>query len=209
MRTPGSMRALEELGRVRLSDSFFFRDFLYSEISGFYGIANIPQDPDLAVLAGRRLCEDLLEPLQATFGRIAIRSAYRSREVNAHGAANGLNCARNEVNAAGHIWDLRDADGLMGATACIVVPWFWDRFQARGDWQRLAWWVHDHLPYSRLEFYPKLWAFNINWHERPVRRIDSYAEPKGCLTEPGMDNHSGRHAELYAGLPTGAAPVGG
>lgn len=31
MRVPKSMKALEELGRVRLSKSFFMRDFLYSE----------------------------------------------------------------------------------------------------------------------------------------------------------------------------------
>ena len=29
----------------------------------------------MAIAAGRRLCEELLEPLQATFGRLAIRSA--------------------------------------------------------------------------------------------------------------------------------------
>ena len=29
MRKPGSMKGLEELGRVRLSPSFFLRDFLY------------------------------------------------------------------------------------------------------------------------------------------------------------------------------------
>src|SRR6201998_3810855 len=79
---PGSVRSLEELGRVRLSASFFMRDFLHSEIADFHGIRNIPDDPDLAIAAGRKLCEQLLEPLQATFGRLAIRSAYRAPSVN-------------------------------------------------------------------------------------------------------------------------------
>ena len=65
MRKPGSMRGLEDLGRVRLSANFYLRDFLYSEIANFYGIPNIPDDPDLAIAAGRKLCEALLEPLQA------------------------------------------------------------------------------------------------------------------------------------------------
>ena len=78
MRKPQSINALEELGRIRLSKSFFMRDFLYSEISNFYKIPNIPDDPDLAIKAGTKLCEELLEPLQETFGRIEIRSAYRS-----------------------------------------------------------------------------------------------------------------------------------
>ncbi|MGY3611532.1 hypothetical protein ACWGRJ_47720, partial [Bradyrhizobium sp. Lot11] len=82
MRRPGSMKGLEDLGRVRLSQNFFFRDFLHSEIADFYRIPNIPENPDLAIEAGKRLCEELLEPLQATFGRLHIRSGYRSPEVN-------------------------------------------------------------------------------------------------------------------------------
>ena len=118
---PGSVRALEELGRVRLSKSFFMRDFLHSEIANFYGLPNIPDDPDLAIAAGGRLCEDLLEPLRARFGRIAIRSAYRSPEVNRLGNARGHNCAQNEKSHGSHIWDRRDADGEMGAMATIIV----------------------------------------------------------------------------------------
>ena len=65
MRSPGSVRSLETLGRVRLSRSFFMRDFLHSEVANFYGVPNIPEDPDQAIAAGGRLCEELLEPLQA------------------------------------------------------------------------------------------------------------------------------------------------
>jgi hypothetical protein len=55
------------------------RDFLHSEIANFYGVPNIPEEPDQAIAAGRRLCEELLEPPQAAFGRLAIRSTYRAR----------------------------------------------------------------------------------------------------------------------------------
>ena len=187
MRKPASVQALTEFGRVRLSKSFFMRDMLHSEIAQVHGLLNVPDDPDLAIEAGTRLCEDLLEPLQDKFGRIAIRSAYRSREVNALGnrmmreGKAGYNCATNEHNAGKHIWDMRDADGHMGAMACVVVPSFWDRHHEPGDWRLLARWIHDHLPYSILWFHPTLWAFNIGWHEKPERRIDSYAEPKGRL----------------------------
>lgn len=201
MRQVSTIAALEKLGRVRLSKSFFMRDFLYSEISNFYGIPNIPDQPELAISAGTKLCEELLEPLNATFGRIAVRSAYRSCEVNGFGNEKKLNCASNEKNYAGHIWDRRDEDGCMGATACVVVPWFADRYEAGADWRSLAWWIHDHLPYSHLYFFPKLAAFNITWHERPARRIDSYVEPKGCLTRPGLDNHDGDHSDWYTDFP--------
>lgn len=200
MHAPATVSALDDLGRVRLSKSFFMRDFLFSEIAAIHGLSNAPDDPELAIAVGTKLCDELLEPIQDAFGRIAIRSAYRSAEVNAFGNTHGYRCASNEANRAGHIWDLRDANGRMGATACIVVPGFWDRFRAPGDWQKLAWWIHDHLPYSHLEFYPKLWAVNISWHEAPARRIDSYAAPKGCLTRPGMANDGGSHAAEWAGI---------
>jgi hypothetical protein len=89
MRSPKSVDALEELGRVRLSRSFFMRNFLYSEIANFYGMQNMPENPERAIEVGKRLGEDLLEPLNASFGRIAIRSAYRSPTVNAVGNERG------------------------------------------------------------------------------------------------------------------------
>jgi hypothetical protein len=184
---PTTVAALTELGRVRLSKSFFMRDMLYSEIAQMHGLLNAPDDPDLAVAAGKRLCEELLEPLQDRWGPVRIRSAYRSAEVNALGNSmqkakkKDYNCASNEANAAGHIWDMRDTDGCMGATACVVVPDFYDAHTEPGGWQVLARWIDETLPYSSLEFFPTYWAFNINWHERPKRTIYSYADPKGRL----------------------------
>jgi hypothetical protein len=124
MRKATTVQALTELGRVRLSKSFFMRDMLHSEIVQIYGLLNAPHDPELAIAAGRHLCEELLEPLQDEFGRLAIRSAYRSSEVNEFGwrmqkdRKKGYNCASN---AAGHIWDRRDANGFMRVTACVAL----------------------------------------------------------------------------------------
>ena len=177
------------------------RDFLHSEIANFYAVPNIPEDPDLAIAAGRRLCEELLEPLQTAFGRLAIRSAYRAPAVNALGNRLGLSCASNERNYGRHIWDRRDAEGCIGAMASVVVPWFADHYAAGVDWRAMAWWIHDHLPYSQLQFFPKLAAFNIGWRERPRRRIDSFIAPRGCLTRPGMANQTGDHSHHYPGFP--------
>jgi hypothetical protein len=89
----------------------------------------------------------------------------------------------------------------MGATACVVVTRFLPYYEATKDWQALAWWIHDNIPgYSHMYFFPKLAAFNISWHERPEKRIDSYIEPKGCLTKPGMENHTGDHSAAYQGF---------
>ena len=199
MRKPQSMRALEELGRVRLSRNFFMRDFLHSEIASFYGMRNIPDDPDLAIAAGTKLCEEALEPLQERFGKISIRSAYRSPEVNRFGNQKNLNCGNNESNFGAHIWDRLTGNGEMGACATIVVhaliPWY-DR---TGQWEAAAWWIHDHLPYDELEFFPRYAAFNYCHGDRQRRRIRSYIPPRrGWLTKPDMANASGDHSAEYA-----------
>ncbi len=204
MGKPASVKALEKLGRVRLSEHFFMREMLYSEIANFHGIPNMPDDPALAVAAGTRLCEELLEPLHATFGHVSIRSAFRSVAVNDYGherRKKGYNCGETTWNYARHVWDRRDAEGCMGATACIVIPWFIPRYEAGTPWQALAWWIHDHLNYSDMAFFPRYAAFNLRWHEKPVRRIESYVPPRGCLTKPGMANHGGDHSPAYPGFP--------
>ena len=199
MRKPKSMKALEDLGRTRLSHSFYFRDFLFSEIAGFYGMTNIPENPDVAIRYGKQLCQALLEPLQATFGRIGVRSGYRAKNVTEFGNSH-LGRGSVKSNRAYHIWDLSDDTGF-GAGASIVIPWFADRYNDGADWRSLAWWIHDNLPYSHLEFYPKLCAFNIQWHEKPWRRIDSFIQPRGCLTKSGMQNNTGTHSEWYPDFP--------
>ena len=173
---------------------------LYSEIANFHGFQNIPDYPDVAIEAGSQLCTELLEPLREQFGRISIRSAYRSPRVNKFGNDNKLSCSSNEANFAGHIWDYRDKNGYLGATATIVINSFVPYFNTTGDWQAMAWYIHDHLPYSSLEFFPKLGAFNISWHEKPKRRIYSYIEPRGTLTMPSMENHSGEYREAYTDM---------
>ncbi|MEQ7873855.1 hypothetical protein ABDK56_07595 [Sphingomonas sp. ASV193] len=188
MRKPTSVATLETLGRVRLSKTFFMRDMLYSEIAQIHGLVNVPDDPDLAIEAGRHLCQELLEPLQDHWGRIAIRSAYRSRLVNQLGNEKGYSCSSNEANRAGHIWDWRDENKCLGATACVVVPSFWDAYRNSGDWRIIAEWVHYNLPYSELEFFneTKRFAFNISWNEQPKRKVLSYAAPIG-LWNPARD----------------------
>ena len=132
-------RRLEDPGRVRLSKSFYMRDFLYSEIAYAEGISNVPDNADLAIAAGRQLCERVLEPLQDGMGRLTIRSPYRSAAVNAKGAENGIqyNCASNERNCAAHIWDRIDE---WGGWVRRHASWYRHSSALRktGDWTALA-----------------------------------------------------------------------
>lgn len=198
-----SLDLLEKLGKTRLSKHFYARDFLYSEIGSFHAIPNLPVDRALFIAAGTALCTELLDPLVETFGPLAVRSAYRSPTVNQFGNHHDLKCARNPANYAGHIWDIRDAAGRMGACTSLTVPWFADQYNQGRDWRDLAWWIHDHLPYSEMWFFPTNAAFNLTWREDPDRTISSYIAPRGKLlaagAEPGEDLRTRR--ARYADFP--------
>jgi hypothetical protein len=180
MRKPKSMWSLETFGRIRLSKYFFMRDFLYSEISAFHGIPNVPDDPDLCVDVGRNFAQTLLDPMVETFGVVTVRSGYRSPKLNSYGNENKLNCARNDYPGECHIWDRGTGDARIGG-ASIVIPWFADQYDQGRDWRDLAYWIHDHLPYSEQWYFPKLAAFNLTWEPAPRRTISSYIAPRGKL----------------------------
>ncbi len=209
------LNALDEFGRIRLSEHYFMRDFLYSEIAAAHGIANVPCNVELAVEAGKGLCENLLEPLHSIFGHITIRSAFRSVSVNGFGNCYKMNCSSNKRSYANHIWDHEDRPhGYIGATACIVIPWFvdWLREHQGFDWRSLAWFIHDHLPYSEMVFFPGNAACNLTWRcnpqepggsrsEDPSHKLKSFSAPQGILTAPGMSNYTGLHDRWYPDFP--------
>ncbi len=202
MRKPASMWSLETFGRVRLSKYFYMRDFMYSEISGFHGMPNVPENPDLAIENGCAFCSALLDPLEETFGRVAVRSGYRSPDLNRYGNENKLNCARNDHPLECHIWDRGSGkDAIAGAS--IVIPWFADQYDQGRDWRDLAWWLHDHLPYSEMWFFPKLAALNLVWRPTPLRTISSYIAPRGMLLRTGETpiEAKGKRAQRYADFP--------
>lgn len=220
MKRPESVKELDELGRVRLSKHFCMREMLYSEVASFHGLPNIPDDPDLAIEAGSKLCQLVLEPICEAFGRVIVRSAYRSPTVNdfchkrllTHGPS--YYCFSNEHNRAHHIWDLRDAAGYMGATVTLVVPRFLDEWEKTRDYKPLAWWLVDHVPdFDFVMFFPWQCSFNIRWYEGPRKRQvieDLVSTPDNIqevlLTAPGMPNHDGDHSHLYPTL-AGLSPA--
>lgn len=173
-----SYKDLEAFGRVRLSDNFYMREFLHSEIAQSYGLLNAPRNPDLAIETGSKLCELILEPIQEVWGKLHVRSGYRSEIVNQTGNDNKHNCANNEKNYAAHIWDVRDGKGFSGATACIVLPKYEDHYEQSGDWVSLAWWIHQNIPeYHEMCFFKNQCSFNIKWYENEdeAKSIRTYA----------------------------------
>ena len=188
------LRALDKFGRQRLSKHYFMRDFLYSEVAEVHCIPNVPDDAELAIKAGKALCRNLLEPLRCVFGHITIRSAFRSANVNGFCNCHNMNCSSNKASYANHIWDHKDGDGFMGATVCIVIPTFadWMNEKAGRDWQVLAWFIHDHLPYSEMVFFVHSAAVNLTWRGDPcdqaqdgdVRQFDGSCSSMVWRSEP-------------------------
>ena len=212
--SPSTVAALTELGRIRLSENFFMREMLYSEVSNFHGIPNIPDDPDLAIEVGRNLCEKLLEPLHRAFGQVTVRSAFRSAKVNGfcHEKLNetgdptlGYYCSDNTYGAARHIWDHRDAAGHIGGTVSVVIPWYLQRFEETRDPKPLAWWIKDHVPeYAEVLMFPWLCAFNIRWYSGPSDQqiiLDDGTEHV-LLTDRTMDNFLEDQTAHYRGFPS-------
>lgn len=205
-----SVEHLTELGRVRLSKNFFMREMLYSEVSNIHGVPNIPEDPELAVAVGRRLCEEILEPLRDRFGHVSIRSAYRSPTLNGFcnkrfvAGDKACWCTANPMNAARHIWDRRDEAGYTGATATIVIPAYLDHYDRTADYRPLAWWIRDNIPaYAEIYFFRNLCAFNIRWYEGPSDQAIWYLDPpaRELLTRRGEPDFDGDHRRHYS-IPT-------
>jgi len=177
---PQSYSGLDRLGRIALSESFHMREFLYSEIAVQYHLRNVPEKAriDVAVEAGSKLCSHLLEPLQKRFGRIHVRSGYRSLEVNAAGVEKH-NCAAD--NRGFHTWDHPSESNGIGATACISVPSVSREVLAETcPYEAIAWWIHDNLPeWSHLEFFAtpehsNEVCFNIGWLAQPLKTMTTW-----------------------------------
>ena len=193
-----SYEALEKLGRVRLSENFYMREFLYSSIGDYFKIPNYPDNPLLAVETGSRLCQDLLEPMKRYFGHVTVRSAFRNCAVNDYGNKNGHNCSSNESSYANHIWDMKDSNGNKGACATVFLPKFADNMEANnGSWSDLAWWIHDNLPYHSQYYFSQQGHLNLGWRENPKKWIKSYVKPRGILTKKGYENWAADNSETY------------
>jgi hypothetical protein len=210
MRDLATVAGLNEYGRTRLSRNFFMREMLYSEVSNVHGVPNIPEDPDLAIEVGRRFCENVLEPLHERFGKVGVRSAYRSPKLNNYcherykAGDTACWCTENESNYAKHIWDQRDADGHLGATATVFIPAYLDHYErSGGDYRPLAWWIRDHLPgYAGASFFRPLCAFNIRWYEGETDKAIWFIDPpqQVMLTRRGNPDFDGDHSSEYADI---------
>lgn len=201
--------ALTDFGRQQLSEHFFMREMLYTEVGNFYGIPNVPDDPELALQVGRAVATLLLEPLKRAFGHVSVRSGYRSPTLNAfcnerfRAGDTACWCTDNDLNAARHIWDRHDSDGHLGGTVTVFIPAYLEFYRETEDYRPLAWWIRDHIDdYAELFFFKNLCAFNIRWYEGASDKAIWHLDPptRTILTKRGIDGFDGDHSRFYRSI---------
>ena len=180
-----TVEELDSLGRERLSKNFYMREFLHSEVATRFNIVNYPDDPEAALKTGRVLCSSLLEPLQDRFGRISIRSGFRSSTLNGLCHEKGFNCVENSKAYGRHIWDIPSKKYGWGAMACIVIPSIHDAVCDGVSIDEFACWIDSNLPYCFVSIFQNQTAVNVCCSENPKKDIYSRIEPSGFLFRSG------------------------
>lgn len=148
---------------MRLSENFTLNEFLRSATAARERIANVPTRRHIAAMVA--LCENVLEPVRAHFGRpVRITSGFRSPELCV-----AVGSSRSSQHAKGEAADFE----LRGISNYDVAAWIRDNLQfdqlilenyVRG--QPNSGWIHcsyrvdrarrSVLTYSRRKYFPGL-----------------------------------------------------
>lgn len=95
------LKAYDDWTRTRVSKNFLLRDFMYSSTADYFGVSNKPSDmPEQVVASAKALCEILLEPILAKFGRFFITYGYQSRKI-----MDALFPPKSPTSSSPHQWD--------------------------------------------------------------------------------------------------------
>jgi len=66
---------------------------------------------------------------------------------------------------------------------CVVIPWFADRLLVRTSWQAMAWWNHDHPPFTANCIFPEAWRLQHRMAGVPKAR-DLQLHPLSRVPDP-------------------------
>lgn len=160
-------REYDSFTRTRLSTNFILRDFLYSSDSDFRGIRNVPDDFEMTIRAGKALCEKILEPTLAKWGRFFITFAYQSRVgIQADWSLKKKN--ENFRSSSPHQWDRFTFGSNIYARVDILPICVEDGLVSKYDYGR--WMMHE-LDVDLLMMFKRSNAFCITYSEFRPRRV--------------------------------------
>ena len=199
---PRDVRAIDTLARTRLSQHFLLRDFLFSSHAAAMGASNLPEDPRVAIRAGRQLCEQVLEPILKEFGHFAITYGYQSREVT---EANWPPARRrvDRLSSTPHQWDRRTFGEEVYARVDILPFAVEDGTATK---RQFGHWLMHNLDIDLLMQWTRSNVACITISPRPRRVWMEWGRPS--LGERRQTVHMGTEywQGIYPGLPESQRP---
>lgn len=154
----------EKFSRTRLSKNFIMRDFLYCTYNDVHGICNFPEHPVSVIRAGKAMCETVLEPILAKFGRFAITYGFHNRS--------GMEAAypnlkkSSKTSSCPHQWDRGTFGGKVYARVDILPFCVEDGLVSK---EEFGMWCMDNLDIDLLMCWEKSSVFCITICPKPRR----------------------------------------
>ena len=186
----------EALARTRLSENFILRDLMFSTEAAALGFNNFPEYPHLVIAAGQALCENILEPLLAQFGRFAITFGYQSRDASAAGSLKSS--SSNPRSSNPHQWDRQTFGNGVYARVDILPFCVEDHQVSRLDFGR---WMMMNLNVDLLMQWKRSNVYCISISPKPRRVWFEWGSAK--LGEPRQTIFMGTDywQRVYPSLP--------
>jgi hypothetical protein len=194
-------RQYEDLARVRLSKNFILRDFLFSTEAAVLGLSNLPEDNEMVIRAGKALCEKVLEPILAQFGRFAITFGYQCREAIEYGISPDK--LTNPRSSNPHSWDRGTFGKEVYARVDILPFCVEDGEVSKHEFAR---WCMMNLDVDLLMLWRHSNGCCITISPQPRRAWLEWGSPS--MGEPRRTDYMGTHywREIYPNLPEHERP---
>lgn len=201
-RTSPTTEEYESLSRVRLSKNFILRDFLFSTECAARGLTNYPDDPDMVIRAGKEMCQKVLEPLLAQWGRFAITFGYQSRQGVEWSWTKKMREA-NPRSSSPHCWDRGTFGDEVYARVDILLYCVMDGLI---DKQTVGHWMMHNLDIDLLMQWRKSNGFCVSISPKPRRVWFGWGNP--FLGEPRKEIFMGAEywQKVYPTLPEHERP---
>lgn len=192
----------EALARVRLSKNYILRELLFSTECAARGLTNYPEDPDMVIRAGKALCEKVLEPVLAEWGRFFLTFGFQSRE----GIEWGWSKAKREANPRSsnpHQYDRKTWGNEVYARVDILPRCVEDGEVSKMEFGR---WLMHNLDIDLCMVWRRSNVFCITISPKPRRVWIGWGNP--LLGEPKQEVFMGAHywQKVYPHLPEHERP---
>lgn len=154
----------EELCKTRLSKNFILRDFMFSTEAAVAGHSNFPSDNvDQVIESGKSLCNTVLEPILAQFGRFHVTFGYQCRATM---ELRSKDLRDNPTKSSPHHWDRQTMGKSVYARVDIWPMCVEDGEVSKADFGR---WMMMNLDIDLLQMWGHSNIFCVTISPKPRR----------------------------------------